>query len=535
MPQKKNYKIRTGARAASKSQERSLIKKAKYLQDHPEVVVPRCEGKCFMCPFSKARKQVQEASYAKNNPAKLDRMSTQGDPIARAYAATLLLVHQEKAPFLARFKTGKGEIAFAVRGQVKREKLIGVQYYDDPMWKMLAVLDVVKKKKLHIYSLNEGMVCTGKEPSPPKDFLDEAVGSMKVNYSRKKKGGKTIFTCPHITPDNLKDDSFSTPYLKVDWTPADTVFAVCIECGKNHKSHTFLDLTERLAHPDLRSEFKFHVYSRPKVPKKYDISEATFDFEVDEKLIEKYIMGAIRDRDLIELHQKEMVNYYEDERGTYYIVNGKYLGNDKKAFMAILKPQPYEKKVLKMMLDKCDHPIIVDKPTPSLVMALFWEDMGLEALEMTSKDKKYAARIFKKADITKVPPAKIIYEAYVHYKEKTILKDLPRYKRLPPVAEFSDKVTRIYKTQGVDPTVRYIGKHHTHDTKAKAIGYAFLLAMGSEVSKGWQFAEHERDFAEYLKYFAEKMLKSDKDDYHANLQDLLSAAASGERLPDPDK
>ena len=64
-----------------------------------------------------------------------------GDLLARAYAGTLLLASEGKAPYLAPFSTPFGNVTFAFRGKTRKEKLVAVQHFDEPKWLLLGVLD----------------------------------------------------------------------------------------------------------------------------------------------------------------------------------------------------------------------------------------------------------------------------------------------------------------------------------------------------------------------------------------------------------
>ena len=62
---------------------------------------------------------------------------------------------------------------------------------------------------------------------------------------------------------------------------------------------------------------------------------------------------------------------------------------------------------------------------------------------------------------------------------------------------------------------------------------AFLLALGKEASKKWQYDRTEIDFAQFLQDKAKDLLEAEPEDYHDALQALLSATGSTERIPEP--
>ena len=90
-----------------------------------------------------------------------------GDHLVRAYAATISLHLAGKVPYLAATRTPLGEVSYAVRGKADKNKLIGVQHYDHPEFRLLALWDTAQKRGLHIYSTEACAVCSPDGPEPP--------------------------------------------------------------------------------------------------------------------------------------------------------------------------------------------------------------------------------------------------------------------------------------------------------------------------------------------------------------------------------
>ncbi|MCJ2533602.1 MAG: hypothetical protein LN411_06805, partial [Candidatus Thermoplasmatota archaeon] len=133
---KKNMRLRVNARITSKVREKDLLAKAEALKEDFELVLPTCSQKCRGCPFIRTRMHLERVSRAKDDPRRLEKLAAKGDKLARAYAATVGLAHDKKAPYLASAKYPRGTVMFALRGKTSREKLIGVQNYDSPRWRV---------------------------------------------------------------------------------------------------------------------------------------------------------------------------------------------------------------------------------------------------------------------------------------------------------------------------------------------------------------------------------------------------------------
>jgi len=526
MPSPKKYRIRTGARTASKVQEKDLIRKAKKLKKDPELILPKCvnHSKCY---FDAIRKQVRRIQTFADDEQMLKKFSARGDLLARAYAATLLLAIEGKAPYLAPFKTPFGTVTFAFRGKTKKEKLVAVQYFDEPKWRILGILDIVKKKKLHVYSTKQGMICTGRVPEPPSGFVRETIEKLSPHLKSKK----GAYTCPHLDPIIVsKGEQKGVPYLEIQWHSADVIIAICERCVKKSKEHTFGLLTQYIADKKLIEDFSINVIGQPKCADKCSKCEVDDPPEMSNDLLNRYQLGEISDVDLLSKHLEALRDSYKYLGTKIYIMDYHCYGSNLKAFIKTLKPSKLERRALWAMLKKVEDSVIFGKATPSKVLGHYWQDLGKTAIFAITQDNKLAKNIFKKYDINKIKASEILKEADVEIKKKTIISLLPKYTKLPQIAEFADSVARIYLTKGIDESVRAIDKYKGGDTKVKAVAYAFLLALNRGEGKKWQYTQTEHDFAQYLKDAANKLIQADPLEYHEALQNLLSATGSTEKI-----
>jgi hypothetical protein len=525
MPKKKKYKIRTGARTAAKVQEKELITKAKKIKKNPGLVIPKCEHE-GRCPLDRVRRQVDRVRMFSDDEKRLTKLAGSGDQLARAYAATLLVAQSEKAPYLAVFRTPFGEIAYALRGKVKKEKLIGVQHYDKPKWRFLSLVDLATKKGLHIYYTKSGLVCKGRDPKPPENFVKDVIADLKYNL---KKEGK-IYTCEHIQPKDIeKGEVRSHTYLLVNWKAADRKIAVCVRCATK-KINMVAQITQNMAVPKPEGIFAIDVVNNVNCQVECKDCNLEKRMDIDEKMKESYINGTHSDYGLVEKHMEKYQEFIGESEKKLYIMDEDCYGEDMNAFIDALKPTDYERVGLLVILKKVEEPVVVLKATPNKVLNMFWEDYGQDAIKKIVGDEKTAKKIFEKADITKSSPSQILKEATVIMKERDIISALPTYSSLPPIAKFADNIARIFMTQGKEDALRAIEHYRGGDTRIKSVAYSFLLALDQGASKKWQYTKTEIDFAQFLKDPAHRLLKSKPGEYHENLQSLLSATGSTKQL-----
>jgi hypothetical protein len=525
MKKQKRMRIKTGARTASKVQEKELISKAKKIRKNPDLIIPKCEHE-GRCTFDKIRRQVARVQDLADDEKKLTKLAKTGDQLARAYAATLLLTHSEKAPYLAVFRTPYGEIAYAMRGKVKKEKLIGVQHYDKPKWKLLAVMDIARKKGLHIFSTKKGMVCMGREAKPPDYFVKEMIAALK--YDLKKEG--KIFSCEHLSSKDVKEKNASThDYILMKWKSPDISIAVCGKCTSK-KSNILASITQNMAVPKPEDDFDLDVVVNLKCKVDCESCNIKKHIDVEEEIQKEYQNGTISDFELIRKHQENFEDFLRKGEKKVYVIDEYCYGDDISAFINALNPTEEEREGLKVILERVQTPVVVSKATPNKVLNMFWEDHGKEVIKAIVRDEKTAKKLFRKSDTSKSSPSQVLREASILTKERDIISALPQYQSLPPIAKFADDIARTYMTSGKEDALRAIEHYKGGDTRIKSVAYAFLLALKQGASKKWQYTKTEIDFAQFLKEPAHKLLNSKPNEYHNRLQNLLSATGSTKKL-----
>ena len=194
---KKLRMARTFARTAAKSMEKKLIINAKKLKNNPYLILPKFEDDYSKKHIGKIKKNIDKIQRYKDDVKKLEKFSNKKG-LEGALAGTLLLAHSEKAPYLAVAKFPIGDITYAKRGKAEVEKLIAVQHFDDPVLRLMGIKDIALKKRLHVYSWDDGFLSTGIEAKPPKDFIS----FIKQQVDFTTKSGTT--TCEHLNVENVK-------------------------------------------------------------------------------------------------------------------------------------------------------------------------------------------------------------------------------------------------------------------------------------------------------------------------------------------
>ena len=504
-------------KTASKTQEKQIIENAKKILKTPSIILPECENKnCRKCYFDNIRNKIKKLSKYADDKDKLEKISKKKDLIG-AIAGVMTIAHSEKAPYLASVTINGKEIKYALRGKSDKKKLVALQYINDPTLRLLGVGDIALKKKLHLYSWDKGFICTGREGKPPQAFIDFLAKTIKL-----KRLDEETFTCPHI--DKKVKENPTLNYLRIRWLYSKKSFLICEKCASKN---TFLEISKYMIGTNPREIIQINVI--PAIIKSCKnkcskcIKKDLENFET--KFLDEYLRGDISDYDLIKKNEKEMIDKIKNMNRKLLIVDGKCFGDNINALIEALQPNEIEKKAIELMLKKLQNPLVVSNTTPNKLLELFWKDHGLSFLEKMLGDKKLANKFFNMRD----KPSDIIAMAYDHKKTQDMLSKLPVYKNLSEIAHFVDNVAKSYKTGGLEKALNVL-KDKPDDTRAKAIAYAFLLALNKAKDKRWQYSNTEIEFGEFLKEYASKLLNSKPETYHDALQNLISAAGLTETL-----
>jgi len=509
---KKFRTMRTFARTAAKSMEKKLVENAKQLGKEPHIILPDYDDNLSRKIFDKIKKSLDKVHRFKDDTNKLEKLSYKRG-LDGALAGTLLIANSEKAPYLAVAKFSTGDISYAQRGRADKEKLIAVQYFDNPVLRLLGVKDVALKKGLHIYSWDEGFVSTGAELDPPDDFINFIVKKTGLKYK------DNVATCGDIKPDEVKNKkTIESNYLRIHWKSADTYFAICENCV-NEKQNTIFNITKYMIEPNISSDFTIDVVGQ--IVKQKD------DEHAQTQNIDEYLSGKLKDIDFIRKNMQIREESLKDSDEKVLILDGVSYGVDVEKFIKALKANKYEQGGLKYILEKIDEPVIFDDATPNKVLEHFWKDYGIDTIKSIIDDESMAKKFFALDDT----PSEILKLVYQFRERQKILSDLPKYKSLPPLADFIDSVVKTYKTFGEKEAIIEL-KKRPDNPKGKSIAYSFLLVLGKGRDKKWQYSPVEIEYGEFLKDYAKKLLDSEPKKYHSVFKELLVASGSSEVIDD---
>jgi hypothetical protein len=505
-----------GIRTTTRVQEKNIIKRAKHLGKNPELIIPDCTHGSI-CPFEKVRKEVQRIQDVKDDEGRLKKMSGKGTQLARAYAAFIAVGETDKIPYLAAANLPTGTITYVMKNKIKKDVQIGVQHYDEPELRLLAVRQLAQKFKVWVFSTDKKMFCTGRECSPPSEFVPEVLRSLKYRYN---KSGKN-YHCQDLSPKDLEEGKLpSATHLLLDWKEAGIRIAVCERCAGKEKN-LLGALVGRIAGRSAVNGFAI----RPRLGFvcRSDCNDCTGGSEADSELLDKYKARAISDRELLDGFKSAALEDFEA-----YALGNECFGKDLQAMVAEMEATDDEKAAVKYILDRGGPKAFPGNATPNKILAENWEDHGLELLKEMAGSDEIAVELH--SGVVDGNYYQAVVEAGNRAKESHVLSSLPDFVGLSKLAEFADSIAKTYKGRGKEEALAFLQRASPKDTKVKTFKFAFLDAMGEAKGIEWKFTNTERDFGSFLKQYAEQLLQCEPDKYAETLKSLLSVSGNDEEL-----
>jgi len=501
---------RSFARTAPKSQEKDLIDNARYLQQHPDCLLPTSEGTSEKY-FAKLRRHIGTITSLHQDPDKLKRLANKKS-LEGAVAGTLLLLDTEKAPVLGYLEFSTGEtVMYAQRGTADKEHFIAAQHCRDPVYRLLGIYTLAKKKHLSVYSWDNGYICTGRDLHPPKDFLTFLIKKLTLTMQ------DDTASCPHIPAQALKEKKpVSMPYLRLDWHSANLIIGICESCAKT-RGNTIITMTKYFIEPKLSTDIHAEVVST------YSAAHQGARKETQRAAAE-YFSGSLTDAQFISDSAKKHQMSVRQQTDRVLMAKGEAYDSPQ-AFINALQPSAEERRALDYILDTVTESVVIPEKTPAKVFEQLWTPYGKDFIRSIVTDPQYAATLCNMHD----SPATILKMAFEWQAHQDTLNALPKYTTLPPLAQFADAITRIAKTQGTEKAVREL-KKRPDTPHGKSLEYAFLLAFQAEKEAKWKFTSEEINYGEFLKPSVERLLNAPAEEYTAALQALLSACGSTETI-----
>ena len=189
-----------GTKHANEATVKKITKELGRLLENPRSHLPAMtwQGKLRWGrtdPVTKTLRGLERVISKKNDIKWLGKrmMAKRGDPVAKAFAGSLHACHDEEFSTVGKFTSGSfGSASFIRRGDGKQGYLAGLQNFSNLTLRMLP-WEEHAKRGMYFFSWKGGFVCTGPNPNPPNEWVDDVLGRSRFDFKTDEVDGVKIW------------------------------------------------------------------------------------------------------------------------------------------------------------------------------------------------------------------------------------------------------------------------------------------------------------------------------------------------------
>ena len=200
--QKKQRMRARGTKRASEGVLKRLEKNLAALLEDPHARMPTVAytiKRARKDPVQRSLKECAKVIAKKNDRKWLGKrmMRRRGDGVARALAGSLHAAHDDERSMVAVFDHPIfGSSSFVRRGVGKPTQMVAFQNFINPKQRLLT-WEEHARNGWWFFSIDDGIVCTGNEPNPPKGWVEGGLSDAPMKFSNKD----GIYCSPNAAPD----------------------------------------------------------------------------------------------------------------------------------------------------------------------------------------------------------------------------------------------------------------------------------------------------------------------------------------------
>lgn len=208
--QKKQSVRMRGTKQANKETSEKMRRQLQHLLENPYAHLPQVKlsGRKSLFasdPVSKTMKQLDKIIAKKNDVAWLTKrmMARSGDPVAKAFAGSLHAAHDQEIKMVGKFGSASfGSASFIRRGDGKQGYLAGLQNFNHLTLRMLP-WENHAKKGMFFFTWKGGFVCTGKNPNPPAQWLEDVLSRSRFDFVENEVDGKIVWVTAGLDAETV--------------------------------------------------------------------------------------------------------------------------------------------------------------------------------------------------------------------------------------------------------------------------------------------------------------------------------------------
>jgi hypothetical protein len=167
-------------------------------------------------PVTKTLKELDKIIKKKYDTKWLSKrmMAKRGDPVAKAFAGSIHACHDEDFTTVGKFSSASfGSASFVRRGDGKQGYLAGLQNYSNVILRMLP-WEEHAKRGMYFFSWKGGFVCTGPDPSPPEEWIEDVMSRSRFKFKNTEHEGAKIWLTEDVELESVLSNEVDDGYIK---------------------------------------------------------------------------------------------------------------------------------------------------------------------------------------------------------------------------------------------------------------------------------------------------------------------------------
>ena len=241
-----------GTKHANDATAKRLGRQLRQLLEDPNAYLPEMTWKGRLSwgrrdPVTKTLLNLKKIVAKKDDVKWLSKrmLAKRGDPVGKAFAGSLHAAHDDEISLVGNFKSPNfGSGSFIRRGDGKQGYLAGLQNHQNLTLRMLPWEDHARKG-MYFFSWENGFVCTGPNPTPPKGWLGDVLERSRFDFKHQEIEGVEVYVAGEINADDVLNSIPSTQ----GW----------VRLSFNHGPIVGIDLQSLKATKEKQSAFVHHL------------------------------------------------------------------------------------------------------------------------------------------------------------------------------------------------------------------------------------------------------------------------------------
>ncbi len=450
-------------KSTSKEKQKEFIDRLRNLFEDPASLVPDCVDGGMFCSFNSYRKKVESLA----NSQAYDKFTKNADQFLSGLSETYRIMESDSAPIFGMLKTPYGSIEYAKRGVTDDTVLVGIQHYDNPLWRMLAFSSLAKTKGARVYSSTNFYIGSCKNTSPGKGFFEDCLKDEGIQYQE-------------------EDDTIVLPgtgrFMEVLH-----LGTVKFRFYDNSTTNLVHSLLRHMITPDIGRDFSFRSDY---------LSDLVSD--IPSQSLTMYFSGKINDRTFLREVNEFRIN--EAVKRRFFIVGEKGYTSIAE-FVTENEFKYVPENLITEALENYGKGIYMEAFSERKVLETIWpasSSLIMKGLFPDLSDSDIKA--------LKGSPTDQIDSVSEKSRIAEIKSDI-EVKAWSPDSQYLIDVIKDYFTLGREKALRDAEKTSGKSHVRKAIFYTFLDCLGEAKNREWQFNDTERDLSWKIKPYISRILE----------------------------